>query len=391
MHALFVLSLLCVYLQSTHATAQNQFDAAQSKIIRSASEQWLCRELNDVNKAYFNCNTKGWVLPEVGAFPLFNDTVQIDEEHIKRFQELWFPQGDCKHFLAAVAMADVYMPLFKRKAQQFELPEDVAYLPVVLSGCDQHYLSGDKAGLWALNYLAARRQHLRIDTLVDERLGGDFTTDAALRHFAYLKQLHKGDTWRAAVAYCDGASHISQLDSLERGPSIMQLIDTNVSDRLLFLAYTVSLFRSVHLENQLSVCFDILGHYQPIIIEKPIQLKAIAAVLSIDEGRLRSTNPVYTGEYILPGYRRVPFVLEETLAGRFESLQDSIAKWQPSQLSYDASNAKLEWVYYRVGKDDSLEQIALDNFVTVDQLVDWNKLKSEKVRRGKRLKILRVK
>ncbi len=367
--------------------AQSRFDRQQASVLQAASEQWLCAELKEVNPSYFRCENRSWTLPSAGMFPLYGDSIALSTAHIERFQDIWFPQGDCKRFLSVVAMADVYMPLFKRKAEQLALHPDVAYLPVVLSGCNQRYTGNDAAGLWAMPYLAARKNHLKIDTLVDERLGGDFTTDAALKHYKYILAIQQNDDWRATVAYRLGPSELAAVDTSLSSSAIVDVLEHDAADLLRFQAYTSKLLRSVHVENQLSNCFDILGHFQPVVIDKPLRLAAMAAVLAVDEARLRNSNPVYTGEYLPVGYRKVPFVLEDTVVARFTALKDSIARWQPIQPKLETTEWETYWLQHRVGKGETLGRIAGKYHVTIAQVKKWNKLRNDKIRRGQVLKI----
>lgn len=367
--------------------AQSRFDRQQASVLQAASEQWLCAELKEVNPSYFRCENRSWILPSAGMFKLYNDSIALSAAHIERFQEIWFPQGDCKRFLSVVAMADVYIPLFKRKAEQLALHPDVAYLPVVLSGCNQRYTSNDAAGLWAMPYLAARKNHLKIDTLVDERLGGDFTTDAALKHYKYILAIQQNDDWRTTVAYRLGPSELAVVDTSLSSSAIVEVLEHDAADLLRFQAYTNKLLSSVYVENQLSNCFDILGHFQPVVIDKPLRLAAMAAVLAVDEARLRSSNPVYTGEYLPVGYRKVPFVLEDTVVARFTALKDSIARWQPIQPKLETTEWETYWLQHRVGKGETLGRIAGKYHVTIAQVKKWNKLRNDKIRRGQVLKI----
>ena len=380
--------LLAVFLLSMSASAQQYFVSSQNAIMQTASEQWLCRELRDVNPSYFNCEKSHWMLPTAGQFPLYADTLALTQEQVNRYAGIWFPYGDCKRFLSVVALCDVYFPLFKRKTELNHLHANVAILPVVLSGCNQqHRGDGDAAGLWAMPYLAARKAHLRIDSLVDERLGADFTTDAALQHFAFMLKVQQSDYWRATVAYRYGASSIAAIDTLLRGEELLKALPTDAAEMLRFQAYTITLLRTVHTENQMSNCFDILGHQQPIIIEKPMRIAAIAAVLHADEQRLRDTNPVYTGQFLMPGYRKVPFVLEDTLLGRFKLNADSIARWQPDKPKAREERWEEAWVNHRVGRGETLGRIAEKYHVRISDIKKWNKLKSDKIRKGQVLRI----
>ena len=387
MRSVFLTALVFSFLLPASVHAQSRFDRQQASVLQASSEQWLCAELKEVNPSYFRCDNRSWTLPSAGMFPLYSDSITLSSEHIARFEAIWFPQGDCKRFLSVVAMADVYMPLFKRKAEQLELHPDVAYLPVVLSGCNQRFTDTEAAGLWAMPYLAARKNHLKIDTLVDERLGGDFTTDAALKHYKYMRAIQQNDDWRATVAYRLGPSELALIDTSLSFSAIVDALGNDAADMLRFQAYTNKLLRSVHVENQLSNCFDILGHFQPVIIEKPLRVQAMAVVLAVDEARLRNSNPVYTGEYLPVGYRKVPFVLEDTVVARYTALKDSIARWQPIQPKVETTEWETYWVQHRVGKGENLGRIASKYHVTIAQVKKWNKLRNDKIRRGQILKI----
>jgi membrane-bound lytic murein transglycosylase D len=381
-----LITLVCLLFFS-EAMTQVAFDRSQSALLKEASNQWLCSELKAVNPAYFDCEKQAWKLPLPGFFDLFGDSILVSPEQTARYERIWFPQGDCRQFLAIVAMADVYMPLFKRKAEQLNLHPHTAFLPIVLSGCNQQFRGDDAAGLWAMNYLAARKEHLKIDTLVDERMGGDFSTDAALKHFKYMLGLHSNNYWRVTNAYRFGPSQIADSEQLQKGLELPSETNNGASDFLRFTAYTIHLFQSVHVENQLNNCFDILGHYQAVQIEKPLLVEAIARVLSVDESNLRNANPVYTGKYIVPGYRKVPFVMEDTLIGRYRIMLDSIARWQPTTTKTESIEWKTEWIKHRVAQGESLGRIAAKYDVSISQLKKWNQLRSDKIRKGQILKI----
>lgn len=266
-----------------------------------------------MNPGYFDCNNVSWLMPKAGVYSIFNDSMEISNEQEKCFQEIWFPRGDCKRFLSVLAMADVYMPLFKRKTEQLQLHKHIAFLPIVLSGCNQQFENGNCAGLWAMPDSIAALYGLRVDSLVDERRGGDFTTDAALKWILEMRKSGNGDYTNVLA----GIEIIQSNSCRKLSPKNRELLKP-------FLAYTIRLFESAHATNQLNNCFDILGQFQPVIIEKPIAVQSIVDLLSIDERALRAANPVYTGEWLVPGYRRVPFVLENTCVGRFSALKSEL-------------------------------------------------------------------
>jgi membrane-bound lytic murein transglycosylase D len=83
----------------------------------------------------------------------------------------------------------------------------------------------------------------------------------------------------------------------------------------------------------------------------------------------------------------VPFVLEDTTVGRFRLMQDSIARWLPSERKVETTLWKTDWIRHRVAKGESLGRIASKYGVSISQLKKWNQLRSDKIRKGQVLKI----
>jgi membrane-bound lytic murein transglycosylase D len=68
-------------------------------------------------------------------------------------------------------------------------------------------------------------------------------------------------------------------------------------------------------------------------------------------------------------------------------MKDSIARWQPSRPKADAYEWQSYVVQHRVGKGETLGRIAGKYGVTIAQVKKWNKLRSDKIRKGQVLRI----
>jgi membrane-bound lytic murein transglycosylase D len=66
---------------------------------------------------------------------------------------------------------------------------------------------------------------------------------------------------------------------------------------------------------------------------------------------------------------------------------DSIARWQPPKPVVVEEEWETYWLQHRVGKGETLGRIAGKYHVTIVQLKKWNKLRSDKIRKGQVLKI----
>jgi membrane-bound lytic murein transglycosylase D len=386
-----LLIVWCI-LTSIWATAQNSFMAQTEKMLYASEHQWLCNELDSAHHRYFHHTDvklpADWSLTSARSFLPEWDLVLTDAD-IMRFEELYFPGGDMKspRFLKLKALTDLYFPLFDKALMAQSLPREYKFLALALSGLNQHFSSEtDRCGLWALDFLVARKAHLRIDEYVDERRGGDFTTNAAV---AYLKELHTlfgGDKTLVVLAYAQSVAGAKSAQS--NGISWHQLSEEQ-RDLVAFVQYSTALFSAVSTTHQLNTCFDILGQYESIWFEKDTQLDALVDVLKQDLKTLHNTNPVYTGDVVQANYRRVPYVLDKRVAANFKTLKDSVYNWMP-KAAPAVVVAKTNEIYHTVRKGESLGTIARKYHVSVKQLKSWNRLRKDNINAGQKLRIVRT-
>ncbi len=115
-----------------------------------------------------------------------------------------------ERLIAALQRAARWLPLIRSYLSQMQLPQDLAYLPLVESAFQTHARSRAKAtGLWQFMAGTARLYHLRCDGLVDERLDPQRATQAALAHLADLYAAF-GDWELALAAYNSGAGRVEK-------------------------------------------------------------------------------------------------------------------------------------------------------------------------------------
>jgi membrane-bound lytic murein transglycosylase D len=124
--------------------------------------------------------------------------------------------------------AGFYLPYFKAIFKKFGIPEDLAYLALMESGCSPFAVSRAGAvGFWQFIKSTARRYGLKINYWVDERKDFIKATYAAAR---YLKDLYElfGD-WRAAVAsYNAGEGRLLRLMKIRNFASFWQIMTSGL-------------------------------------------------------------------------------------------------------------------------------------------------------------------
>lgn len=124
--------------------------------------------------------------------------------------------------------AGLYLPYFKAIFKKFGIPEDLAYLALMESGCSPFAVSKAGAvGFWQFIRGTARRYGLTINYWVDERKDFIKATYAAAR---YLKDLYElfGD-WRAAVAsYNAGEGRLLRLMKIRNFANYWQIMTSGL-------------------------------------------------------------------------------------------------------------------------------------------------------------------
>jgi membrane-bound lytic murein transglycosylase D len=372
--------------------AQSPFLVQTEKMLSSSEHQWLCNELDSVHHRYFH-NTSvqlpsDWNMSTVRNYLVGWDVVLTDSD-MANFQKLYFPDGNFKspRFLKLKALSDLYFPLFDKALMAQQLPRDYKFLALTLSGLNQHYSSDhERSGLWALDYLVARKEHLRIDDFVDERRGGDFTTNAAVAYLKELDTMFGGDKTLVTIAYAQSVAGAKAIQS--NGISWHQLSEEQ-RELLAFVQYSTALFSSINTTHQLNTCFDILGQYESVWFEKDTQVEALADVLKQKPSLLFQTNPVYTGDLIQANYRKVPYVLDKKAAALFKTAKDSIYNWMPKEAP-EVVVTKSNEIFHTVRKGESLGTIARKYHVSVKQLKTWNRLRKDNINAGQKLRIVRA-
>ena len=113
-----------------------------------------------------------------------------------------------ERFIAALERGTVYLPYIRSELSKANLPQDLAYLPLVESAFNPRARSRAKAqGLWQFVSGTARLYGLRCDGLVDERNDPYLATQAAVR---LLSDLYSNfGSWELALAaYNSGAGRV---------------------------------------------------------------------------------------------------------------------------------------------------------------------------------------
>lgn len=241
-------------------------------------------------------------------------------------------------FLTYEAMIDTAL-------SQRNMPHELKYLPLALSGMRRNYCQGDRCGVWQLPTLTALHYGLTIDESHDERTDIEASTYAALDCLNDLYQQYN-DWWYSILAYTN--SPVALQHALIRHGETPELWDFNEQDLL---------------PNT-----EIIPNF-------------IACVYLGDEDRLEFgevADPVITK--VLEPVERPTTTVKDTTTKDTTIINKQANNKKTTDPSKNSDTKK-----YTVKKGDNLTRIATKYHVKISELMTWNNLKSDKILEGQTL------
>jgi membrane-bound lytic murein transglycosylase D len=376
-------SLVVVFLLffCSFVTRGQSFISSRTALYKAAAEQKVCVLFEQQNPSIFSQAWSSTVSsPDVVLKKLLPDYANDFSPEEQREFSATFSSTQLAH---QKALLDFYGPLLERKLLLHQLPGVLKYLPTALTGnCASYTDAFQRRGMWALSYPIAQKYRLRVDSLIDERCGGDLTTEAAARYLSDLNQLFPNDLARVLLAYWKSPAYVLSL--AENGTSFASFTQEEDKSFIRYFMYVSTLLHQLPLPNALEAYFDVYGAYRLHFFERTVSFRSLQQVYGLSVEELRSINPVYIGEKIDSSYRRLSFLLPTAASERFSQNGNELYNYKEKLPVIDVVD---EFVYHRVKSGETLGGIAKKYRVSVNQIKAWNNLKRTTIRKGQNLKI----
>lgn len=377
-----------------------------------------------------------------GQIPTFSDSIIC--ERLSKMNELTPFHLDCnaatlstiKFFAAqrrgfirvALGRSALYFDLFEEKLTEYGLPLELRYLSVIESGLRPQVKSRAGAlGLWQFMYKTGLYFGLDENSYIDERMDPEKATDAACR---YLKQLYGiyGDWNLALAAYNAGPGNVNHAIRKSGGkttywevrpflPKETQGYVPNFIAAAYMMTYHAE-YNIIPMEAKIHN-----SQLDTMCLKSGVHMQTIAKLTDWELTEIQSLNPVYKTTYIpkMTPARCVTGPLEKI--GLLVSFEDSLyaleeAIYHPKPVivpppttpqdstSQDStlrdSNIVITSVidtltnrtpgtnnllYHKVKTGENLRQIALRYNVSIEQLMEWNGLRTTNIYVGQKLSI----
>lgn len=316
-----------------------------------------------------------------------------------------------------LTLSNYYFPLFEKYIDRKCIPHELKYLAIVESALNPRARSRAGAvGLWQFMIGTARLYNLEINTLVDERMDPEKSTQAAIDHLYDLYTIFN-DWILAVAAYNCGAGNVRKAIARSGGKTdfweIYRYLPRETRGYVPAFIAMIYIMNYAKEHNFRPADIDLPYETDTIMIYDTLHLLQVSKVLEIPYEQLVYLNPQYK-EGIIPGYYKpYPLRLPANKIVQFLVKESEINRYKDSinfNKLYIASNYALSGKGYRenypcnkidtknlakitytVKEGENLSTIAQLFNVTVTELKCWNNLYRSRVYAGQKLIIYKSK
>lgn len=300
-----------------------------------------------------------------------------------------------------LGLAQYYYPRMAAIFDKYDVPEELMYLTIIESSLNPTAVSPAGAtGIWQFMYQTGKMYGLEVNTFVDDRRDPMKATDAAARHLRDLYNIF--NDWGLAIsAYNCGANNVRKAITRSGGKTNFWEVRSYLprETQNYFPAYIGAFYMMKYYKMHGITPADIRIplDVDTLMVKKEVHFEQIAHVLNIDVEEIKTLNPQYKRNVIPAFTESFPLRLRRRDIERFEQMQDSIYKYEydtyfaPLQVYVNTYTGKSDGSattkkkYHTVRSGESLSKIANKYGLSVTELKNMNKLKSNYVKVGQKL------
>jgi membrane-bound lytic murein transglycosylase D len=284
----------------------------------------------------------------------------------------YFVAKDRERFGMWISRSGRYLPMIQRIFRERGLPEELAYTAMIESGFSPRAVSRVGAkGMWQFMEATGRRYGLVINRWVDERLDPVKSTIAAA---AYLGDLYGmfGHWFLAQAGYNAGEARVERAIQRARTSDFWALTQTRHLPDETKLFVPQILAAAVITRAPTRYGFDVALEaplaYDEVTIRRAFDFDTIATLARVTVEEIRDLNPALLAR-ITPPFGTYTLRLPPGAGARFDAALQVVP---PASLP--------TWIVHRIGRNQSLAEIARLYRVTIQRLAELNHLPGGRLR-----------
>jgi membrane-bound lytic murein transglycosylase D len=273
----------------------------------------------------------------------------------------------------------VYFPIFEHFLKQYNLPEELKYLPMIESGLRPTVKSGAGAtGLWQLMSITARYNGLTVNGQVDERMDIYASTEAAVKMLDFLyKQF--GDWGLVLAAYNSGHVRVKKamkLAGTNNYWTVKEFLPVETQKYVpafIAAAYLANNYNLHDMQPNVTHSTSMVQDTRMIKVKQGMSISQIAKATALDYNTVAKLNPAYIQGYIPASSAGHNVVLPASATGDFRNF---LAK---KDLAVKTQSSGQVSTIYVAAKGDDLKKIAAMFNTTTEHIQRWNNLTVDQV------------
>lgn len=273
----------------------------------------------------------------------------------------------------------VYFPIFEHYLQQYNLPEELKFLPMIESGLRPNVKSGVGAtGLWQLMSITARYNGLRVDGQVDQRLDPYASTEAAVKMLAFLYQQF-GDWGLVLAAYNSGHGRVKKAMKLAGSndywavKAYLPAETQKYVPAFIAAAYIANHYNAHDLSPNITTDLSQVQDTRLIKVKEAINFKQIALATGLSYDLIYQLNRAYVAGFIPASEKGHNLILPTSATNDLRHYLQNKGK-----ITAPVSKGQVGTIYV-VSKGDNLEKIAHLFNTDINSIKRWNDLSENSV------------
>lgn len=306
---------------------------------------------------------------------------------------------------AMLSLGDYYFPTIEAILDKYKLPLELKYLIIVESGMNPTAVSpAGAAGLWQFMAPTAKAYGLTINSLLDERLDLEKSTDAAARYLRDLYQVYH-DWFMAMAAYNCGLGNLNRAVYRAGGRtdywSVYPYLPRETQG---YVPLFIGAFYAMHYHADYQICpknVSLPLATDTLLIRHSLSIRELSEAAEVSQSLFKLLNPQYkqgtVPGHISPCSIRLPMKAINRLDRRLEELYQNVEKVRLGKMTSSSTEllasdgegkegetteddkpvvAFAKTTTYTIRKGDTLAGIAQKHGITMDQLMQANNIKN---------------
>jgi len=330
--------------------------------------------------------------------------------HVKGFIRVY--AVDKRKLVSKVlGLTKIYFPLFEEKLKEYNIPPEMKYLAVVESALNPTAVSHAGArGLWQFMSGTGKMYGLQSSSFIEDRYDPNKATVAACEHLHDLYGMF-GDWFLVLAAYNAGAGNVQKAiraaggakDYWEIWPYLPQETRGYVP-AFIAVTYVMNFYREHNIRP--AEPGYLYSDTDRVPVNSALSFDQLQETIGVPLEDLKFLNPQYkvglipapsssTNMLRLPKKYVQPFMQKEQEiyayhSERVSEKQRLYAMVRNMESQDEGGGSGKSRKVYVVRKGDKIAGVARKYGCSVSQLIDWNDLKSSKLKAGQRLVVFKA-